>query len=761
MANTSRLGALLYLALCTLLAGTPALAQTPPLEQVIISAPKPYAVLVGNVERLGGKVKHQYKYIDAVAAEVPTAALPALRTLVGSDALSKDMVIANPGTMSRDRRGPSPNDAEVAVTTRVGQGTQIFPSELPAQSSYKLNHPDLNLRELHRRGKTGENVIVAVIDSGLRPGFDGLYLDGSDIGGENFVPDAGVGRYKNPNNDPHGTFVATLISGNAKFDVSDEAALKTSLNAHLPGVVRDGNSLYLFGTAPKADIFSLRVFSPDEFGAPKSRIIAAMERVIELREMYDNGNRRGVNIQVCNLSLGTSTLHAGRTEIERLANEMLRKGIIPVISAGNVGPSALTTASPASSFAALTVGAASYAANERVFRDFQQGAGLGIYFRPSTHTQTAWFSSRGPNADGHTDPDVMANGFGNVSQGYGGNSRISISNGTSFSAPIVAGLAAILRQAFPRATATEIRNAIVETADASMFGDGSGRLDRGQGIVNAEAAFRLLDSGRASDRLPDPPRPNRLVKNNIEENTNLTVSHAPLATQRFRNLKPGQTGEILFEVTAKTVDVTINLANIRPSLPPEQQNQIYGDDIFVNVHSAKTSSIGAFGDYPYFFFTSEYGNSDLTFSIPNPEPGIMRITLLGDYSNTGNISADVTVTATRDAIPAITAEGTVGHLDLIPIPITIPSGVQAVEFRLEWNGDWGRYPTNDVDLLIMNPNGVVDDASGATLNDPEVVRVTAPMPGVWTFYVLGFAVPSGTDRYQLRIFLDGQVLIRH
>ena len=40
-----------------------------------------------------------------------------------------------------------------------------------------------------------------------------------------------------------------------------------------------------------------------------------------------------------------------------------------------------------------------------------------------------------------------------------------------------------------------------------------------------------------------------------------------------------------------------------PSLPPARQNQLFGDDILLAIHSAKTSSIGE-GDYKVFAFTT-------------------------------------------------------------------------------------------------------------------------------------------------------------
>ena len=57
-----------------------------------------------------------------------------------------------------------------------------------------------------------------------------------------------------------------------------------------------------------------------------------------------------------------------------------------------------------------------------------------------------------------------------------------------------------------------------------------------------------------------------------------------------------QSREILYNVTANTNQVIVSLSNVTPSLPPAQQNQPFGDDILLVVHSAKTSAIGE-GDF--------------------------------------------------------------------------------------------------------------------------------------------------------------------
>ena len=67
----------------------------------------------------------------------------------------------------------------------------------------------INVQPLHDAGFKGQGVIVAVIDTGLRPGYPHLEGDGSIIGGEDFIGD---GRgWSHPDNDWHGTVVAGMI----------------------------------------------------------------------------------------------------------------------------------------------------------------------------------------------------------------------------------------------------------------------------------------------------------------------------------------------------------------------------------------------------------------------------------------------------------------------------------------------------------------------------------------------------------------------
>jgi hypothetical protein len=240
------------------------------------------------------------------------------------------------------------------------------------------------------------------------------------------------------------------------------------------------------------------------------------------------------------------------------------------------------------------------------------------------------------------------------------------------------------------------------------------------------------------------------VKVNIETGTFLNVRDG-FVTQRFSNLKPGERFDVPCRVSANTKQVMVSLYGVTPTLPPAQQNQLFGDDILLAVHSAKTSSIGE-GDYTVFEFTT--GG---TFAVGDPENGIMRITASGDWTNAGTISGNLAIFSLSEALPQFTAKDKIGHGQVVVLPVSIPSGVSTAEFRLGWREDWGSYPTSDVDLYLVNPSGALN-VDGAALNNPEKVVLTNPAPGQWLALIDGFDIPTGSDKFELRVSLDGKVV---
>lgn len=151
------------------------------------------------------------------------------------------------------------------------------------------------------------------------------------------------------------------------------------------------------------------------------------------------------------------------TLITRGSDIAASKGILIVTSAGNSGSSDwFYISAPADGDSVLAVGAV------------------------NPQEVSATFSSRGPSFDGRVKPNVCAQGgpavFTDLADG------IAAGNGTSFSSPIIAGMAASLWQAYPNATAWQVHQSIEQSAH--LFENPNDSL--GYGIPDFEFARDIL-----------------------------------------------------------------------------------------------------------------------------------------------------------------------------------------------------------------------------------------------------------------------------
>jgi subtilisin family serine protease len=112
------------------------------------------------------------------------------------------------------------------------------------------------------------------------------------------------------------------------------------------------------------------------------------------------------------------------------------------------------------------------------------------------------FSSVGPSADGRIKPDVMAMGTSVRAASLFSTTDYVGVNGTSFSCPLTAGAAALILEAKPNATNSEIMDALRQTASQA---DSPDRL-MGWGIVDATTAAAIIPTG-----VGDRPTPDRIV----------------------------------------------------------------------------------------------------------------------------------------------------------------------------------------------------------------------------------------------------------
>jgi serine protease AprX len=297
----------------------------------------------------------------------------------------------------------------------------------------------MNGQFLHNQNYNGQGMQIAILDAGFLNtdeylAFDSLWANNQILGVKDFV---------NPNSNIfdehyHGMSVLSCIGGN------------------VPGK--------LIGTARKASFWLLR--SED----------AATEYLIEednwivAAEFADS-----VGVDIINSSLGYydfddpitnhsyADMDGKTTRVTQGANIAASRGILVFSSAGNEGNNPWKhIIAPADGDNVIAVGATNW-------------AGFA-----------APFTSHGPASDGDIKPNISALGWNTYLQQSTGN--LGHSSGTSFSSPVLAGMAACLWQAAPNLTVREIKFAM--EISSSLFLNPDSIL--GYGIPDFEKAWDLF-----------------------------------------------------------------------------------------------------------------------------------------------------------------------------------------------------------------------------------------------------------------------------
>jgi serine protease AprX len=311
-------------------------------------------------------------------------------------------------------------------------------------------------------GVNGQGVTVAVIDSGIsaHPALSQKVIANvSYVTGDPQVDDA-FG---------HGTHIAGIIAGSST----------------------GATSLYNGGIAPGARLVNIRVLGKDGTGWT-SDVIAGIEWAIDHR-----GDP--LKIRIINLSLGHPVTEPSATDPLCVAvMKAASAGILVVASAGNSGKSADGSpilggiTSPGNSPYAITAGAINTKATVSRKDDLM-----------------ATYSSRGPTRfEFAVKPDVVAPGNKIVSlEAYGStlvknnpflhvagkptNAYMQLS-GTSMSAAMVSGGAALLMQGTPKASPEQLKIAL-QTGSTFMI-DG-GLMGGGAGSVNFMTSRKEASNG--------------------------------------------------------------------------------------------------------------------------------------------------------------------------------------------------------------------------------------------------------------------------
>lgn len=771
-----------------------------------------YASVVETIEGHGGTVTHQFKYARGLAANVPVSALKALRRHENVMRVANDTLRYPAGGVGQGRnekRQPGGERLSMGRWTlgdmeqleaRIRSGAGFDVESLhPYAPSAKLSlsakqievlggeiaphtylNPDvMNAPAVWGTGNFGQDTIVAVIDTGVYGGH--FMLEGSLIGCEDFSTDAGMPGCSDPANHWHGSHVASTIAGHGAVLVGASDPLAKAIAQYaepLPEASSIGfpgaRVLPLMGMAPAAQIYGIKVFPSSGAGASTSRIISAMERVIDLRTV------EGIDIDVLNMSLGGGTTFDYYDLESQTVDAATAAGITVVTSAGNDGPASQTVGSPAGAHTAVSSAAIAEPLHMRVFWDLNFAKpGIGHQTFVGDFPQPVYFSSRGQASNGEQKPAVAATGAFVLAALPSAESPngIGFSSGTSMASPGVAGTAALLNTWSESngdlASPYDYREALLNGADPIPFYE---EWEQGAGYNNAgNALAALMADGSLGDAYPPlPPVPTAPAP---PEGTDLGIVGAGTASIEIKNLAPGHVRHYYIEVTEDTSRIAVNASNPRSRRDPYLLNSFEfhlstGDRTYLDYYFTSGNIWNKLGPASFEVmdrYAVATGNA--TGHGANPllvQPGYTRISIENDWTSAGPISGSFEVIVSDDPRPEpdYSESGFVmtGETDSIGPLFECPEAMCWANLR--WENNWRHYPTTDLDALTFGLDGdfnlVYIDFGAASLHAPETTSIDRANP-VWTvgnpedvvytaYDVDGFETHGGNEPYTFEWF---------
>jgi aqualysin 1 len=275
-------------------------------------------------------------------------------------------------------------------------------------------------RIVHQMGtETGMGWALDRLDQHLRP-LNGAFAYGATGAGVNiYIVDGGL-RYTH-----------TEFGGRAHFAFDAFGGNGSDCNGHGTGVagIAAGSK---YGVAKGATIWSVRVF-PCSGSSSLSTILAGVDWV--------TAHHRSP--AVANLSLGASWAPI----LDSAVSKSIQSGVTYVVAAGNSGANACTM-SPAKLKTVITVGASDGSDQRTSWSNYGSCVAM---FAPGVSV---------PAADYYSDVS-----FANW-------------NGTSMSAPVVSGIAALYLSEHPSYSPAQVRSAVVGNATANVLGNTAGSPNR-------------------------------------------------------------------------------------------------------------------------------------------------------------------------------------------------------------------------------------------------------------------------------------------
>jgi serine protease AprX len=385
-----------------------------------------YDEYVDELELLNIKIENKLKWFNAVSAYLTAEQLQMVEKMdfIKKAERVKTFIFSSPSAVNEN---VFKNSSISSINDYGPSFDQLQLSDVPA---------------VHSKGITGEGILIGLLDTGFDWKNHESLINTNVVAEYDFVfKDSTTANDTNDvtSQHNHGTLVLSILGGQ-----KDSSLIGAAF----------GSDFILSKTE---DIRSETHIEEDNYAA-----------ALEWMEGY--------GVDVTSSSLGYSIFDPstfsytysdmdGKTTIITRATELsYRRGVVTITSAGNEGNSSwFYITAPADGIYTLGVGAV------------------------NNDNEVASFSSRGPSFDGRIKPDVVAQGVNVYGALAGSFNGYGTANGTSVSAPIASGVAALLLSAHPYLLNSQVRNIFFETADNSKTPDN----ERGYGLLSALDAIQF------------------------------------------------------------------------------------------------------------------------------------------------------------------------------------------------------------------------------------------------------------------------------
>lgn len=287
------------------------------------------------------------------------------------------------------------------------------PNEASINAVHQWGVARIQAPQVWMQGTLGAGIIVASIDSGVRPTHNILR--------DNYV------------NDTHSWY--------DPYDESDVAHDRNGHGTHTVGTIAGING---FGVAPESKWIACKGLSDTGSGSSSNLIRCGQFLICPTTYNGTDADCSKTPHVVCNSWGGDG----GRTIYDDLIAAWHAAGIVPVFSAGNRGPNCGTVGSPGD-------------------RDV-----IGVGSITSDNTKSG-FSSVGPSNFDTMKPEISAPGSTIMSADHRFDNTYSIKSGTSMAAPHVVGAVALLLSKNPDLTYVQIKQLLQSYADRDLEFAGS------------------------------------------------------------------------------------------------------------------------------------------------------------------------------------------------------------------------------------------------------------------------------------------------